>query len=250
MRASGRRKSRFHDLIGATRLLRLLARGPVLDDNVLHREVPRVAGREPRAHSGRGSGDQAVGLRERHAAVSMLAAPGSGPGTLGCAERRDVKPHEEQPGPFDLGVAEPAHDLFDIDSGRVGQVVRTAQRREPLDRAGSSTEHVDQYGRVEEDGTHSADPPRVGVALRQHPGGRVGVPGVRLVVDRADRLLDQRPALLVLQRKPRGALDEPAATARPDTGVQPLDELVIEVHVNSQDHYYSTLMDTRLDPKW
>ena len=73
------------------------------------------------------------------------------------------------------------------------------------------------------------------MALRADPFGWIAVPLVPLA-DRAERGLDQLPALFVLQGARDGRCDERATPAGADPAVELGDERVIEVNVQTHAH--------------
>jgi hypothetical protein len=92
--------------------------------------------------------------------------------------------------------------------------------------------HAGAHGvRVEQNGSHSPDAPLLQTTLTVHPGGRVGVPVVTAVLDRAERGLDELPPSLVLESLLARLCHERAAAARADAAVELMDELIAEADV-------------------
>ena len=71
------------------------------------------------------------------------------------------------------------------------------------------------------------------MALLMHPRGRVVVPVVALIGDRADRGADEGPPLFVVERSAGRLFDEPAATACANASIETLDQILVEMHMNT-----------------
>jgi hypothetical protein len=214
----------------------LRAHGPVLNNELAHREIPRIAGREPAAERERGGCYEAVRLRKRTAAANGLAPPLSGLPAFSRAQRNDSKALEERTSRAVLARLESANRLLDIDGARVRRVLRPAERSQAPARLGASAQQVDQDGRVEQNGCQLPDAALVGAPLLAHPLAGVLVPLVTAFGDRAERGLEQPPAVIIVQ----GALDRlrdvRASAASADTAVELADELVVERYVHSHGH--------------
>ncbi len=75
---------------------------------------------------------------------------------------------------------------------------------------------------------NSAHPPVVGPALAAYPVGRIVVPLVPLVGERAERLLEVVPTVLVIECSSDDLCDEGTATSGPCALIELVDEIVVE----------------------
>ena len=80
----------------------LRADGPVLEHDLAHREISRIAGREPAAKREGGRGHEAVRLRKRAPAPGELAPPFTCLPALGTSQRHDSKAGKERASRFVL----------------------------------------------------------------------------------------------------------------------------------------------------
>jgi hypothetical protein len=136
----------------------------VLEGELPHRIVPHVAGREP-ASGGEGRcGNQAVGLSEGPSSLGMPATPLAGLPALPLAERDDAKAGEEAAHLAVLGRAESSYRLLDVDGARARRVARIVKRSETLRGLRTSSQEIDEDGRVQQNGRHQ--PTRLSSARR------------------------------------------------------------------------------------
>ena len=163
----------------------------------------------------------------------MLSAPRAGALALGPTQWGDPQAPEQPIGSFRLSRTQPSEDLLDVDCRRERNLTVVLHRLEAGSHVRSSPEGVDQYGRVEQDGHSSADAPPIRAALRGHPLPGIVVPFMTPVRYRAERRPDQLPALANVERLAHRELDEPAAAARAHLLVEPGEELVVEVDVDT-----------------
>jgi hypothetical protein len=128
-----------------------LADQPVLNFQLPHREVLRVAGRQRHAEGHGRRSDQTIRLRERHPRRCMIPSPIAGPDALGAADRRDPQPVEEAGCRNAFGVAQTTVNLLDADGRRIWHVSVLTKRREPLDSSSPAAQHIDEDGGIEQD---------------------------------------------------------------------------------------------------
>ena len=223
--------------VSAARGPSTLARRPVLDLELGHREVAGIprgkAGSNPKC----GGGDQAVGLAEGRPLCRELRAPEPGPFALDPSQRRDPQRAQQLPhGPHILRPCA-APDLLDVDRTYVGGRPLAAHPAQSLGGL-AATQRIDQHGRVEQQLRHPQSPglagsPCVFASLRPDPGGRIDVPLVAAVLDGTERRLDLGPAALVLQGALDGPCDEGAAMPATGASVQLGDQVVVEADVQT-----------------
>jgi len=81
----------------------------------------------------------------------MITAPVAGLDTLKPTDRRDPQTIEQADRSGALAVAQAAMNLLDIDRRCKRHVAVLAKRSESLDGPRPAPQHVDEYGRVEQD---------------------------------------------------------------------------------------------------
>ncbi len=82
----------------------------------------------------------------------------------------------------------------------------------------------------------SANPATIPAPLRPDPAGRIAVPVVTRVLQRAQRGLDLVPPPLIIERLLDGGCDEGAAAATPNPCIEVRDQRVIETYVQTHGH--------------
>lgn len=107
---------------------RLGADGPVLEGELAHRKVFRVAGREPAAKRECRRRYEAVRLSKCAAAPGELAPPLSGLPPFHSAQRDDSKAGKKGASLRVLARPESPNRLLDVDRARVRRVARTTER--------------------------------------------------------------------------------------------------------------------------
>jgi len=131
------------------RIRHLLADWPVLDPELGHREVLRVAGCEPTADGERSGRDKTIRLGQRHATGGKPPPPGPGAPPLLRPERHDAQPLEERSGSSLLRLAKAPHDFLNVDGARMRLIAGLAQEPQATDRSGPPPEQVDQDRGIE-----------------------------------------------------------------------------------------------------
>src|SRR5438132_6358708 len=111
---------------------------PVLEGELVHRKVFRVAGREATAKRECRSCHEAVRLRKRAAASGEHTPPLSGLPAFHNAERDDSKAGKERTSLRVLARSESANGLLDIDRAGVRRVAGTTEREQPPTRVGAT----------------------------------------------------------------------------------------------------------------
>ena len=99
----------------------LRARAPVLYDELGHRKILRIAGREARADGDRRGGNKTIGLAQRDPFGGIVATPLSR--ALALLETKGYHTHPSKE-PTDgrlLAAASAAPELFDVDRTHVGR---------------------------------------------------------------------------------------------------------------------------------
>ena len=237
--ADRRRRHRRNDTglePGERRIRGSLACGPVLDVELAHREVPRVAGREPAADRERGRCDEAIGLRERLAASGQLTAPRAGlPALARCPKgsasspARAASTRSSSPGrrPLAISSTSTAHA-----QGKSPRSWRRRRRSVVPGRPRSTSMRTVVSSRTRAISRRGGRPRRAACAPRRRdPPPRHGpAPGS------SRPRTHQLPALLVLERPPERLHDERAASPGPDPAIELADELVVQVYVHSHTH--------------
>ena len=127
---------------------------PVLEGELVHRKVFRVAGREATAKRECRSCYEAVRLRKCAPASGEHAPPLSGLPAFNGAQRDDSKPDKERASLRVLARPESPDGLLDVDRTRIRRVARTTKREQPPTRVRATAKEVDEDGRVEEDRRH------------------------------------------------------------------------------------------------
>ena len=148
----------------------------------------------------------------------------------GCS----LRSHHLHELPFEIAPRVAAQDLLDVDRADPGHVSIAAQAVQASG-GWAAAQRIDQDGRVEQL-RQLPNTSWVAVALRRNPAGRVVVPGVLVVGERAEAGFDVLPATLVLECASHGLTDEHAPTAPADTPVELLDQIVIQAYVQSHGH--------------
>jgi hypothetical protein len=120
----------------------------VLDLELVHREVLRVAGRQARTGADGGSRYQAVRLSESDCVAREVAAPSPSELTLGATERRNAQASEEASHGRFLIASGAAQDLLDVDRADTRHLPTLAQPSDPIGRR-QSPQRVDQNRRIE-----------------------------------------------------------------------------------------------------
>ena len=208
----------------------------MLDGELAHRKIPRVAGREPTAERERCGRDEAVCLGERTAASRELAAPFAGLPALRHTERNGSQPLEERTSRSMLARLESPYRLLDVDRTHVGRVVRIAERLQTPSRIGTTAEEVDDDSRVEKYSGQLADTALMGAPLFANPSAGVFIPVVTTVSKRAQRRFDQLPAMIVVERSFDRIGNVGAAAPSPHTPIKLPHEIVSESYVQTHGH--------------
>src|SRR6266571_17310 len=210
--------------------------GPVLDCDLLHWEVTRVAGGEEGSDAGGRRSHQAVGLRQRDPSPGEVPAPATGRLTLTAGQWCDPQPvHEPLRGAL-LPWPKAADHFLDIDGARVGTVARPSEGSQPFGR-GAPPKRVDEHGGVEQDRAHrSPDAPGVAPSLPADPCGGIVVPLVPLVRHGSERRLDLVPPALVVQG-PSNRFRDTGAPAPPAHPLVKLgDQCLVQAYVHTHGH--------------
>lgn len=159
----------------------------MLDRKLGHRKIARVSGRQAGADRDRSGGDQAIGLGKRAPAGGECAAPLTRAPALHLGQGNQSQAGEEPFRGVPFRRRESTHRLLDIDGTHVRTVAGAVEIGQPTARLRSTAEQIDDHGRVEQDRGHSTDPLGVRASLAADPPGRIGVPLVAAVLDRAER---------------------------------------------------------------
>ena len=146
----------------------------MLDHQLSHREVFRIAGREPCGDRDSGRGDEAIGLAQRDALRGELAPPTTRVLSFVLTERDDLKTAQQPSDRRLIGRTCAAPELLDIDRADVRGIL-ARERPEPVG-GRPPAERVDEHGRVEEQAGHLTDAAGVRPALVAHPRGGIRVP--------------------------------------------------------------------------
>jgi hypothetical protein len=204
----------------------------MLDPELSHREILRIASRQrPIVHPRRGC-DQTIALIQRHAASGKGTPPSArlprSPGVY-----RQHNESAEQPACcLGLGGTEATHYLLDIDRSRRRHVTGGAQRHDVFHRW-SPPEEVDQHSGVKNAKHRSPSATGVGAALLPHPSRRVGIPLVILILDDARCCFDVGPSEFLANCTLNGRTHKCAATSRTAEFVDLSDELIVQFYVHS-----------------
>ena len=217
----------------------------MLDGEFAHRKVSRVAGRKPPIQRERRRRHEAVRLRERAAAPGELAPPLSGLPAFGYTQRRDSKAGKERASLPVLARPEASNRLLDVDRTGIGRITCTAERQEPRARVRATAKEVDEDGRVEENGRQLPDAALIGAPLLANPLRGILVPLVTAIRDRAERRLEQLPAVIVVQRALDRTCDIGTTASRPHPAVELPDEGVAESYVQTHGHSVAHSKATR-----
>ena len=214
----------------------LPADGPVFDGELAHGEISRIARRESPAQRERCGRHQAVRLGERTPTSGELTAPLSRLPAFGGPQRSDPKPREESASGRVLARPESPNRLFHIDRTYIGCVFRIAERNQTPARVGATAKEVDEHGRVEENRGQLPNAAVIGTPLVTNPALCILVPLVTTVRDRANRRLEELPAVVVVQRALDCSRDVRAAAASSDTSVELAHEIIGERNVHTHGH--------------
>ena len=212
---------------------RLRPDGPVLDGQLLEREVFRIPGREPCADGKRGSPDEAVALTERDPLLRFLSPPGPGVDPFSAPEGRHAEPTKQSVSSIRFGGVQATNELLDVDGRGQRDVADSLDLLETSPDSRSASEEVDQDSRIQKYGQRLADPSFIRMTLGGDPRGRIVVPIVVRLPHRAERRTNQLPALFGLERCTQRSLDEPTSAARAHSLVKAHHEVVIQMNVNS-----------------
>jgi len=120
----------------------------MLDDDLAHRKILRVAGCEARAQSQGRRSNEAIGLRERDTLRAEPAAPIAGTLPFQLSQRCEAKSCEEATRSFLLARPQSAYDFLGADGAHTRNVTGSAQSADAV-RRGPSPKRVDQHRRVE-----------------------------------------------------------------------------------------------------
>src|SRR6266508_5143986 len=126
----------------------------MLDRELPHGKVLRIARGETPADRERGGRDETVRLGQRPAAAREPSSPLAGLPSFGGTERHDSKSGKERTRRRVLARPEPSHRLFDVDRADVRRVAGGAKSLQPRKRTATATEQVDQDRGVEQDCGH------------------------------------------------------------------------------------------------
>jgi hypothetical protein len=126
----------------------------VLDRELPHRKVPRIAGREAAAERERSRGDETVGLSQGAASLGEPAAPFPRLPTLPHAQRDDSEAREQRPCGVVFPRAKSPDGLLHVDGAHVWEVSPVAKAQEPPPRIRTTAEEVDEHGGVEKERSH------------------------------------------------------------------------------------------------
>jgi hypothetical protein len=208
----------------------------VLYRKLLQRKVFRIAGREPPAERERRGGNETVRLGKRAAAPGELAPPLSRLPAFLRTQGGDSQSGKERLGSLILARLEATNSLLHIDGRRIWRITRTAKCEQPLPRVGATSKEVDQDCGVQENWCQLPDAAVIRAPLVANPPARILVPLVTAVGNRANRRLDQLPALIVVKSTLDRPCDIRAAAAGADAAIQLVDELVRKGNVHSHGH--------------
>jgi hypothetical protein len=123
----------------------------VFDVELAHREITGVAGREAASDRERSGRHETVGLGKGSTAPCELAPPFAGAPTFGSTEWCYAQPFEQRTRGSLFARFEPPNGLLDVDRTDVGSVVRLPQGGQSAQGSGSTSQQVDDDGRVQED---------------------------------------------------------------------------------------------------
>ena len=214
----------------------LPADGPMFDGELAHGEISRIARRESPAQRERGGRYEAVRLGERPPTSGELTAPLSGLPAFGGTQGSGPKPGKDRASGGVLAGPESPNRLLHVDCTDVRCVFRIAERQQTPSRVSATAKEVDEHGRVEENRGQLPNAAVIGAPLVMNPALCVLVPLVTTVGDRADRGLDELPAVVVVKRTLDCARDVRAAAASPDTSVELTHEIIGERNVHTHGH--------------
>jgi hypothetical protein len=199
----------------------------MLDGELVEREVTGIARGQAGARRDGGGRDEAIASTQGDASPRVLSAPEAGPDSFRASERRDQKPGDQTTGCVLLLRPKPSDDLLDVYGARKRHVAAALELGKTSAHGRRPAKDVDENRCVEEDGHALADAACVGMSLRLDPGRRVVVPLMAVGGDRPDRRLDERPALLGLERRAHGRFDEAATASGADALVEPLQQTIV-----------------------
>ena len=208
----------------------------MLDRDVAHREIPRIAGCEPAAKRERSGSYEAVRLRECAATARELAPPVTSLPAFFIPQRCDSKPGKKCASRPMLALPESPNRLLNVHGAGVRSVSSTAQGVQAPARLGTAAEEVDEDRRVEENRRQLPDTALIGAPLLANPSGGILVPLVTGVGNSAHGRFEQLPAVIVVQRLLDRARDVRAPAASADAPVELADEIVAEGYVQSHGH--------------
>lgn len=204
----------------------------MLDVDLLHREVADVRCREAGTDAHRSSGDQAVGLVERHASPGKVPPPPAGPRTLCDSEWRQPQTSEQPVRSALLVRTQAPVDLLDRDDADPGFDAASAEPEHAIC-GRAAPERVDEDRRVEQEPGHSAGSAVVAAALSRDPPGGIVVPVVPTVLDGAERRDDVVPPPLVVEPATDELRDEGAPTTGPGAPVELRHEFIVQRYVHT-----------------
>ncbi len=207
----------------------------MLDIEPGHGKVLWVPGRQACAHTNRGSGDQAIGLAESDSPPRMISAPTPRHLRLRASHRCEAHALQETQDDTLLVTEHPAHDLLDIDRTDPRWSSGVTQGSHSIS-GGTTAQHVDQHGRVEQQAQASADAAEVVVPLRPYPCSGIGVPLMLSLRKRPKARFDVVPATLIVECLANRRRDESAASPAPYATVELTHQIVIQRYVQTHGH--------------
>lgn len=116
----------------------------MLDFDLGHREVPRIASYNSSSSAQRGRRNQTVGLRQRHALSCELPAPYAGLPALLSPETNNDESFEQPLSALGFMRKKASDNFLDVHGGRVEIVPRLVMRAQ-MRRHGPITKGVDQH---------------------------------------------------------------------------------------------------------
>jgi hypothetical protein len=151
-------------------------------------------------------------------------------------ERDDANAGKKRASMLMLPRPETPNRFLDIDRARVRRIARIAERQHPLARIRATAKEVDEDGRIEENRRQLSDATIVSAPLVVNPPGGIRVPIMTFVRDRAERRLEQLPAVIIVQRTLDCTGDVRAAAARAYPPVKFPRDVVAESYVQTHGH--------------
>jgi hypothetical protein len=151
-----------------------------------------------------------------------------------------------------LGRPESPNGLLDVDRTHVRRIIRITESQQPPSRVVAPAKEIDEDGRVEQDGRQLTDPVLVRPPLLVNPLAGILVPIVAPVGNRANRRLDELPAVVVVQRTFDCVSDVRAAPSSAHPAIELADDSVVESYLYPHGHklvHHRIYLQARKEPQ-